>query len=66
MSFVPEYIAEYDYGDGALFRAFINRPLGITHCIQLEEEQLTEILNLIRMLQKYTESFLYNIKCKGS
>lgn len=53
VSFVPEYIAEYDYGDGALFHAFVNRPVGITHCIQLEEEQLTEILCLIKMLERY-------------
>lgn len=55
ISFLPEYIAEYDYGDGALFRAFTNHPLGITHCTQLGREELKELQYMIHMLQGYLE-----------
>jgi AraC-like DNA-binding protein len=59
ISFVPDYIAMFNTGEEDLFHAFINRPQGVAHYVQLTETQTEEFLDTISRLDRYIKDSRY-------
>lgn len=57
ISFVPDYIAEFDRGD--LFHMFTSHPQGSAAYVQLNETQIAEFLEQVHILERYTNEDRY-------
>lgn len=59
VSFVPEYLVEYENDEHSLLRIFTDKPQGGNYCILLTEEQIDEFLKVIEMIQRFTTGDYY-------
>lgn len=59
ISFVPDYIAEFDHTEDGLFHMFTNHPAGNAAHVQLSERQTAEFLEQVHILERYTRDERY-------
>lgn len=59
ISFVPDYIAEFDSEETGLFSLFTDHPQGNVASMQLNEEQISEFLEQVHILERYARGERY-------
>jgi len=59
ISFLPEFLTDFNSGGEDLFEFFVRRPKDFVHCIHLSDKQLRDFIMLADQLKKYSAEGVY-------